>query len=96
MNESPGGARYSQIANTTVRRIQELDCGLIQPAEQTKFESFRDDIFMDLNGGLSRYPFVYTDDSGTTFYFARNRGSMKFVPMAYQLYSTKLRFEEEL
>jgi len=96
INETIGGSRFSQIANTTVRRSWELEYELIQSAEKTNLETFRDNIFMDLNGGLSRYPFVFTDDSGSNYYFARARGSLLFTPMAYQLYSTKLRFEEEL
>ena len=95
VNSSAGGSRYSQVANTTVRRTWDLEYELLQTAEKTNLETFRNNIFMNFNG-LSRYPFVFTDDGGTTFYFARARGSLLFTPMAYQLYSTKLRFEEEL
>ena len=96
VKEAAGGARFSQISNTTKRRIWEYQYKAINTTEKTALETWRDNIFMDLNGGLSRYPFIFTDDGGTTHYFVRAIGSLLLTPQAYQLYETNLRLEEEL
>jgi hypothetical protein len=89
-------ARYGQTAGVTARRIWGVPYDWIESAEKTKIETFRDNIFMDNRNGLSRYPFYFTDDGGTTFYFARARGKLSLVQRAYQVWRTNFIFEEEL
>ena len=96
LNQAGGGSRYSQVSNTTVRRTWGIPLEYIVAAEKTKHETFRDQIFMDENGGLSRYPFYWSDDDGTTFYYSRYRGNLHLEQQAYQAWKTQHVFEEEL
>jgi len=94
VNEAAGGSRFSQIANTTVRRIYNIPLEYIVAAEKTKHETWRDTIFM--GDGLSRYPFYWSIDNGTTIEFARYRGKLNLEQQAYQVWKTNHVFEEEL
>jgi len=96
LNESAGGSRYSQIANTTVRRIWNIPLEYIIAAEKIKHETFRDQIFPDSRGGLSRYPYYWSDDNGTTLYYSRYRGSLHLEQQAYQVWKANHVFVEEL
>ncbi len=95
-NQAGGGSRFSQIANTTVRRKWNIPLKFIIESEKVKHETFRDQIFIDEGGGFSRYPFYFTDDGGTTFFFARYRGRLRLNQHAYQAWETVHPFEEEL
>lgn len=96
VNEAAGGSRYSQLANTTVRRIWNIPLEWIVSAEKTKHETWRDQIFPDSQGGLSRYPFYWSDDNGTTIYYSRYRGPLSLEQQAYQAWKANHIFEEEL
>lgn len=94
INQAAGGTRYGQIANTTVRRHWEYDWSYITESEKTKYETWRDLIFM--GDKFSLHPFYFTDDNGTTLKYARTIGRLKFGEMAYQAYKTRIILEEEL
>jgi hypothetical protein len=96
IKQSGGGSTFSQIANTTVRRDWGIPFEYIDSDEKGNCETFRDSIFMNKRGGLSRYPFYFTDDGETTFYFARAEGALLFEQQAYQIYKTHFKFVEEL
>lgn len=95
-NRSAGGSTFGQIANTTVRRVWNVPLKFISSAEKTKHETWRDTVFMDLNGGLSRYPYYWSDDNGTTLYFSRYQGKLNLKQHAYQQWETNHVFVEEL
>ena len=94
INEAAGGSRFSQIANTTVRRVYNIPLEYIVAAEKTKHETWRDNIFM--GNGLSRYPFYWSIDNGVTIEFARYQGKLNLEQQAYQVWKTNHVFEEEL
>lgn len=95
-NRAAGGSTFGQIANTTVRRRWNVPLKWISAAEKVLHETWRDTIFMDLNGGLSRHPFYYSIDNGTTILFSRYRGKLNLRQHAYQQWETNHVFEEEL
>ena len=92
--ETPGGLRRVNIFNTTVRRSWNYKWKYVTETEKGNYETWRDMIYM--SNGLSRYPFYFTDDGGTTLYFVRTFGKLKFSEQAYQAYELGLRIEEEL
>jgi len=93
VNQSGGGVRYSQIINTAVRRIWNLDFILLNSTEKTGLETFRDEV---QTSDLSRWPFYFSPDSGTTLYFVRKRGDMEFTQRAFGAWDSNFIFEEEL
>lgn len=94
MNEAEGGARFSQIANTTVRKEWDYDYKYIIASEKTKFETWRDAIYM--SDRLSRYPFFFSDDTGTSLYYVRAAGKLSLKEQAYNVWQTRISLEEEL
>jgi hypothetical protein len=96
INQAAGGSTFSQIANTTVRRIWNYPLKFISSSEKTNHETWRDNIFMNLNGGLSRYPFYWSEDNGVTINFARYQGKLNLKQHAYQQWETNHVFVEEL
>jgi len=92
--ETSAGRRSANILNTTVRRQWNYDYKYIIASEETKFNTWRDTIF--IGKGLSGYPFYFSDDQGTTLYFVRNLGELKLKEHAYQVYETSITLEEEL
>ena len=93
--EALGGTRFSNIFNTTVRRNWSFEYHGIGTTFKANFESWADGVFVNANG-FSRYPFYFTDDSGSTLYYVRAVGNLQFGLDAYQAYNTNIRLEEEL
>lgn len=93
-NESEGGIRFSQIANTTIRRQWDYDYKYVIASEKTKFETWRDNIYM--SDRLSRYPFFFSDDVGTSLYYVRAAGKLGLKEQAYNVWQTGISLEEEL
>ena len=94
INDGVGGIRAGSIDNTTVRRIWEYPFKLLSETDKTNLQTFRDSVYM--NNGLSRYPFFWSPDTGTTLYYSRTNGALEMSQQAYQAWQTTLTFEEEL
>jgi len=94
INRAAGGSTYSQIANTTVRRKWNIPLEYIVAAEKTKHETFRDTIFP--GDDLSRYPYYWSNDNGTTLYYSRYQGRLSLEQQAYQVWKANHVFVEEL
>jgi len=94
LNESLGGNRFGYIANTTVREIWEYEFNYITDTEKTYMETWRDQIY--ISDGLSRYPFFYSPDSGTTLRYVRSNGLLNFEELTYGAYKVNIRLEQEL
>jgi len=94
VNQGAGGIRAGSINNATVRRIWQFQWKLLNPTDKTNLETFRDSVFM--NKGLSRYPFIWSPDSGTTLYSARTNGELSLKETAFEAYEWSAVFEEEL
>ena len=67
INNGVGGIRAGSIDNTTARRIWEYPFKLLSETDKTNLQTFRDSVYM--NNGLSRYPFFWSPDTGTTLYY---------------------------
>lgn len=87
------GTVRSQINNTTKKGIWEYNWKYIISSEKTKFESWRDDIYM--SNIVSHYPFYFFDTSDQVFY-TRAVGALKLQEQAYNVWQTKISLEEEL
>ena len=94
INQGVGGIRAGSIDNTTVRRIWQYQWKLLNTTDKTNLELFRDSIYM--NKGLSRYPFIWSPDSGATLYSARTNGELSLKQTAFEAYEWNAVFEEEL
>jgi len=94
VNQGAGGIRAGSINNATVRRIWQFQWKLLNPTDKTNLETFRDSVYM--NKGLSRYPFIWSPDSGTTLYSARTNGELSLKQTAFEAYEWNAVFEEEL
>ena len=94
INQGVGGIRAGSIDNTTVRRIWQYQWKLLNTTDKTNLETFRDSVFM--NKGLSRYPFIWSPDSGTTLYSARTNGELSLKQTAFEAYEWNAVFEEGL
>jgi hypothetical protein len=95
-NRAAGGSTFGQIANTTVRRVWNVPLKFISSSEKTLHETWRDTVFMDEGGGLSRYPYYFSQDNGTTLLFSRYQGKLNLRQHAYQQWETNHVFVEEL
>ena len=94
INQGVGGIRAGSIDNTTVRRIWQYQWKLLNTTDKTNLETLRDSIYM--NKGLSRYPFIWSPDSGATLYSARTNGELSLKQTAFEAYEWNAVFEEEL
>ena len=94
VNQGAGGIRAGSINNATVRRIWQFQWKLLNPTDKTNLETFRDSVFM--NKGLSRYPFIWSPNSGATLYSARTNGELSLKQTAFEAYEWNAVFEEEL
>ena len=94
INQGVGGIRAGSIDNTTVRRIWQYQWKLLNTTDKTNLETLRDSIYM--NKGLSRYPFIWSPDSGATLYSARTNGELSLKQTAFEAYEWSAVFEEEL
>jgi hypothetical protein len=90
INETPNGIRYGYSENETRRKIWELSYRYLTAADKTALETMADEI---VAGELSKYPFLYYDDS--TYHWVRLRGGINFKTSAYQAYDTTLILEQE-
>lgn len=93
--QADGGSRFTNIFNTTVRRNWNHEYHAIGTTFKTNFESWADEVYVSSNG-ISRYPFYFTNDGGTTLYYVRSVGQLQFGKDAYQAWNTNIRLEEEL
>jgi len=94
VNEAAGGSRFGYIVNTTARHNLSYEFNYITESEKTNWNTFRDQIYPGEN--LSRHPFYFSPDSGTTLYYMRTRGIMNFEELAHQAYKLNLKLEQEL
>jgi len=94
INQGVGGIRSGSIDNTTVRRLWNYDWKLLSETDKTNLQTFRDSIYM--NKDLSRYPFYWSPDTGTTLYYSRTKGELTMKQQAYQAWTWNSNFEEEL
>lgn len=94
VNQGVGGIRSGSIDNTTVRRLWSYPWKLLSETDKTNLETFRDSVYM--NKDLSRYPFWWSPDTGTTLYYARTSGALDMKQQAYQAWTWDANFEEEL
>jgi len=94
INQGVGGIRAGSIDNTTVRRLWNYDWKLLSETDKTNLQTFRDSIYM--NKDLSRYPFYWSPDTGTTLYYSRTKGELTMKQQAYQAWTWNSNFEEEL
>jgi len=94
VNQGVGGIRAGSIDNTTVRRLWSYPWKLLSETDKTNLQTFRDSVYM--NKDLSRYPFWWSPDTGTTLYYARTKGALDMKQQAYQAWTWDANFEEEL
>uniref|UniRef100_A0A6H1ZPX3 Uncharacterized protein n=2 Tax=viral metagenome TaxID=1070528 RepID=A0A6H1ZPX3_9ZZZZ len=94
VNQGVGGIRSGSIDNTTVRRLWSYPWKLLSETDKTNLQTFRDSVYM--NKDLSRYPFWWSPDTGTTLYYARTKGALDMKQQAYQAWTWDANFEEEL
>ena len=94
VNQGVGGIRSGSIDNTTVRRLWSYPWKLLSETDKTNLQTFRDSVYM--NKDLSRYPFWWSPDTGTTLYYARTKGALDMKQQAYQAWTWNANFEEEL
>jgi len=93
-NQGAGGYRYGQIVNTSQRKNWTYNFEYLTSAEKTTIETFANTIYC--SSGLSRYPFYFSPDSGTTLHFGRLVGEITFTQIAYQRYSCGFNIQQEL
>jgi len=87
------GIVRTQINNTTVKKYWNYIYKYVTSSEKTNFETWRDNIY--ISSGLSHYPFFFKD-SVNQMYYVRNRGVLKFMEHAYDVWQTEINFEQEL
>ena len=93
IGKTTAGITRSQINNTTKKRSWDFDYSYIISSEKTKFETWRDNIYM--SNDLSHYPFYFIDITNK-LYYARAVGILNLQEQAYDVWQTKIALEEEL
>ena len=93
-SEGAGGYRFSQITNIVTRKNWQYEFEYLNTSNKTAIENVAGQVYT--SNQLSHYPLYFSDDDGTTIYFARLLGNLSFNQIAYQAYSTVLNLEQEL